>query len=250
MFELEDRKEEGEVVEPINLPPAFRFVPLRKELATHVVRARTGHKMVHHPLVISPFYVPELNGQLNDLFAAKTAALKEAVYKRNWGHAITLHERPYRLDALLRYEPEMRGSQYWLNVSQVWRDSENIFENRDTWRLVLTWPREDTTPINLMSDNEQELYRALPDDAPITIWRGTTDVEAEEGTYGFSWTLSEKTARWFAKRNALLHGGEAVVLVAEVEKQHVIALLIDRNEEEVVTVGPLIVTKRLYNPYI
>jgi hypothetical protein len=219
-------------------------VRLHSELKAAMRVGRIG-KHIHHPFVISPIYTPYLNAHLNNLFAYKTEAARRALEERNFDHYIQLHERPYRLDALLEIAQSLDDKDYWSLLGVVWVDSENIAEGRKQWQVLLGSARPERIEM-MRSVSDRELYGSLPDDQPITIWRGTNDAEEE---FGFSWTLDIDRAMWFAKRNALIHGGERMLLKAEVFKPSIIATFEHRGESEVLVVEGLQNIHSYYEPF-
>lgn len=78
----------------------------------------------------------------------------------------------------------------------------------------------------MMDDAELRKYLELP--SLIQIYRGLQTKKAKRRA--LSWTLSPTKAQWFANRWKL--SGD--VLSAQIPKQHVFAVFLGRNEEEVV----------------
>lgn len=80
-----------------------------------------------------------------------------------------------------------------------------------------------------------EVARNAFDDLPerVTIHRGT--VEAEGTDYGVCWTLDHDKAIWFATKHGRFRNARspAVVLTADVSRDHIAGLLFGRNESEV-----------------
>ena len=193
---------------------------LDPELAEWVEEGTWG-PMLRHPLVYSiPLMLP---GQANQTLYAKRAAILRAVEAEDWHSVVFLHERPYRLKALidyvtgrdeydevlsLMYSPEHTD----LAVS-VWIDSENIEQHVEEWRALFadcTW---------LGDLDEQAAFDALPD--PIPAYRG--------GVVGdWSWTTDIKIAEFFAKRL----GAGREVRHAMIPKADVFAYLLGRGESE------------------
>jgi hypothetical protein len=88
-----------------------------------------------------------------------------------------------------------------------------------------------------MTEEEREFLKGLPEE--VTIYRGFNYRSTiEEPSYdpkhdGISWTLSRKTAQWFADR--FDGGGE--VLEKTIKKSEIFAYLKDRQEEEIIYLG-------------
>lgn len=162
-------------------------------------------KMLRHPLVYAvPLVLPS---HANEAYAYKRRALAEAREEGDWHTVVFLHERPYRLRALIdyvtgRYDvaedgdiiplddlPIERQQQATLDlVADVWVDSENIEQCEDDWRALIGKART----FWLGDESEREAFDALPD--PIPAWRGGT-------TGDWSWTTRRETAEFFTRRS-------------------------------------------------
>lgn len=83
------------------------------------------------------------------------------------------------------------------------------------------------SPSLLMDEEELQAYERLPDTA--TVYRGVTPYNAKM-VKGLSWTLDRDTAEWFARR----YGSDGQVYQAQIEKAHIHAVFLGRNEAEVI----------------
>lgn len=202
-----------------------RQEPLVPELAMYFSE-QGGFPTIRHPLVYSVPYFHSMNALLNEQLAYKKQAVEKAMLGNDWMRYITLHERPWRVEALRIASKHMIGRAYWEAVSFVWSDSENIHQNRWIWRFLL----QKNIPGRefMMEDSERAALEAMP--SHLAIYRGCACSDRK----GLSWTTSKKTARWFASRTANLLGVESCVFEATVEKSKVIAYLTGRNEKEVI----------------
>jgi hypothetical protein len=79
----------------------------------------------------------------------------------------------------------------------------------------------------LMDAEEQEKLEALGD--TVTVYRGVHSAKSN-GVKAMSWTLDQETAAWFAGR----YGRQGCVYEAKIEKAHICALFLGRNESEVI----------------
>ena len=189
-----------------------------------------------HPFYTSIYPMP-LPMKIEDLLAHKESQfLLEFEAPESKDISFVHVSRPFRMDKLI--ECQKLGlfkspRQYWEAVRDVWVDSETN-ESAPIWRAVLEANMPDRQKY-IMSAEEQEEFSALPD--VIEIYRGVqggTKAEAEDFVFkGFSWSLSYKTAAFFANR-FLSDGDEAYVAKARVRKENIIALFMQRGEEEVV----------------
>ena len=82
-------------------------------------------------------------------------------------------------------------------------------------------------PIILMDQGERKKLAELED--TVTIYRGVTSLNADN-IRSMSWTLDKSVAKWFAYR----FKENGTVYEAEINKKHILALFIGRNESEVV----------------
>lgn len=82
-----------------------------------------------------------------------------------------------------------------------------------------------------LTGNNREQYDALPD--KVTVYRGCSLEEAEDGINGLSWTTDVRTALFFAYRYGT--DGRCVVK-AEVDKAKIKAYISERNESECIII--------------
>lgn len=188
---------------------------------------REGHfgTMIKHRFVNEIFYVPTHNARYNEALAVKRAAAEQAAAERKWLQYILIHERPWRLEALLDVADEMTDIEYWKTVADVWTDSENIWQNLVEWTELLSDRRPGHEA--MMTEDEKMALWAMPDE--ITIWRGHRDWNQD----GWSWTVDRDKAVWFARRLAA-EDDEMYVTEARVDKADVVAYFEGRGESEVV----------------
>lgn len=206
---------------------AMRDEELHPDLAACIEDTVIG-PMIKHPMI---YDILPINGYANRRYAQQKRLLSEAEEAGDWHTCVFLHERPYRLQALIEYVlgvDESTGLPFSLAhfesddsvaevVASVWTDSENIHENIEAW-MAITEGHVPGTPL-MMGD--QAAFDALPD--IIEVWRG----DCPDG--GWSWSTQRHTAEFFAKRwdahHDLLHG--------LVNKRYVFGYLPDRGEAEV-----------------
>jgi len=212
--------------------------PLTAALIPYVTDGPVG-KMIHHPLVIQINFQPLYCKMINDAFAHKMDALERYLGNNEFDSAIFVHERPYRLDALVEYVRDYgfdRSPAFWPTLSSVWTDSENIRENYDEW----VWLWESTAPNRdlVMTDEEKSELANLPE--KITIYRGIKVPEPND-PHGMSWTIDRDKAIWFANRL----GGNGVLFTATIEKSKVLAHILRRGESEIVVHPDEIIDARM-----
>lgn len=202
--------------------------PLRPELTPYVRDGPLG-KMFHHPLHIEILFDPARAARINARVPLIEAKCAEVLAAGEYDRYVFCHERPYRVEALDRVAAQMPSDAYWPLVGSVWVDSENVWQNLDTWRSLL-WPSE--RPVTgrplMMDDEEREALAALPDE--LIVYRGCT----RRNRRGLSWTLDEAKAKWFAQRFATVQKMPPLVMRGRVRKDKVIAHFTGRNEDEIV----------------
>jgi len=208
-----------------------RREPLCDELQGSLHKNSLDGHMIHHPLVIEPFYAEELAALCNERYRQKQEHVSKAALAQDWEHYIWLHERPYRLQAFI--DAMSRGLLYPVASSvellrQVWMDAEAPGINLRIW-VKLFQMINSNLKSHLMDEEEREHLASLP--AAITIWRGVR--KPPEKRYGISWSLSRERATWFAKRFAA-NGSKPTLYNAVIPKEVVTAYLDGRNEQEVI----------------
>jgi hypothetical protein len=216
-----------------------RAEELHPDLVDWLVEDDRWH-MLRHPLVFHP--LPDLRrcAWANSLYAEKTRMVEEAIEHGDLDECVFFHERPHRLEAFLTYLEikEVSDAEYWQMLSEVWEDSESIWQEKDAWDG--SWNSERPDKSAAMTAEAREELAKLSD--PITVYRGCPVGESHDD-HGLSWTLNLEKARWFAKRFAALRG-PCLVLEGQVGKSDVHALLQGRNEQEIVS-SKVVITRRL-----
>src|SRR5919201_2075729 len=78
----------------------LREEALDPELEPHLCRGPFGPAL-KHPLIIEIFFDPKRCGLINKRYALLKQRLEEAKTERDFSGIIWMHERPYRIQALL-----------------------------------------------------------------------------------------------------------------------------------------------------
>jgi hypothetical protein len=206
---------------------ASRRERLHSELEDYLMETPHG-LMLNHPLLqeLPGLVDPAHAAILNQRYREKLQYVDEAVADRKWFAFIHLHERPYRIGAFMEIAHELSNKDYWFLLSDVWTDSENIWQNLEDWREL--WNEVRPGKKYAMDATERKAFKRLPDE--ITIYRGICEGHVVNG---MSWTLDREKAIWFAKRQA--HDNlPQVLLTVRTSKSNVHALLLGRNENEIV----------------
>lgn len=204
---------------------AKRRERLRPELAEYLIETPVGLTL-NHPLVNYMGVDPDHAALQNEWHRDAVERVSDAHSKRDWSSFVFLHTRPYRFDALFQIVHELSNKQYWRLVSDVWSDSDNIWQNLEEWREL--WNERRPCKHHAMDATERKTFTRLPRE--ITIYRGFLEGHSADG---ISWSLDRNKAIWFAKRYThfdLPH----VLLTARAYKPDAHAMLLSRNENEVV----------------
>ena len=209
---------------------------LHPNLIPYIERNKAlGWTMLRHPLVFSIPYDPHMNAVLNRQYTYKAEHLAKAKAESDWAKVLFLHERPYRLQALLEVMPNVTGAPLWALVSWVWLDTEGTYINRTVWRSLFARAHTDPTGKALMGEGEQRALALMP--VTIPIWRGAS---APEKRPGLSWTRDRQRALYFARR---FHRPGAFLWKLECPKERIVAFLNGRNEDEVIVLDARGATK-------
>lgn len=207
---------------------------LDPELAVYVEAGGHLGAILRSPLVYSIPYFPIFNRMLNKQFHHKKEAIQDALKVKDFHNFIWLHERPYRIPAFYSISSLMDDDAYWELLGHIWVDTEhpNQPSNKRFVRELLLSKRSDH--IKMMDIDEQIYLNDLP--SIIDIYRGINNIKDK---HGFSWTLDQSKAKWFAGRFAKDKKG--MVLSGHARKSDVIAYLNGRNEKEIL-INPKVVT--------
>ncbi len=138
-----------------------------------------------------------------------------------------LIEKPYVLGFLKYAAPSLSKADYSSILADAWIRSEqpNHDPNLPQSRLLAMFRAAD--PKLLMDDEERERLDSLEN--TVTVYRGVHSAKSD-GVCAMSWTLDKDTAAWFASR----YGRQGKVFEAKIEKKHICALFLGRNESEVI----------------
>jgi len=193
---------------------------LLPELLPYVEQGSLGEQL-RHPLL---YQVPLLNnGAANRLYKFKVLEVVRALGEENWNKYVWLHERPYRIDAFIKVADKMSDRCYWETLAVIWSDTENGWQNLSEWQRLFDSDRPERR--YLMDTFDFQAYSNLPD--VVTVYRGCQKNQNENG---LSWTLDKEKAQFFAKRL----GKKGIVLEKSVKKNQIVAVLLGRNEQEVI----------------
>lgn len=194
----------------------------------------------HHPFYVGfgPLVLPV---PISEVLHIREQDAYACLDERDWDGFVFRHERAYRPSALFEAYRRIRpvGAReavaFWQTVAHVWVDAE-MDEDRPEWGRMLRFsvPHREA----MMTSAARRALRQMPD--RITVFRGvqaaTSDAAHEAATRGYQWTLSQKTAIWFARRFLNTRSGlvQPYLATATVSKADVVAYLTRRGEDEII----------------
>ena len=117
----------------------------------------------------------------------------------------------------------------WSVCDNIWQWSDalldgtpfaDLYEAPDLWRH------------HMMEPDELEAYKALPQ--LVTVWRGCY----ANNKRGLSWSLSRDVAAQFPLNHRYHQDGQPLLIRAEVARDQILALKLDRSEAEVIAIRP------------
>lgn len=218
------------------LPEWMPEEPLAPELERWTEDDPFG-KMVRHPLIVS--LVPGIDGPsrgqawANIHYRGKLAEVRKLRRAERFEAMMWMFERPFRLKFLVRYKQKMLDSapvSYWRALRGAWSDAEWPSRMGDDALAYLLYSRT-RYPRGLMLKEERAVLKGLP--KKVEVFRGVHKSvyrESEDRGKGWCWTLSKRTAQFFATRFST----EGAILRGAVNKEDIIFFGNSRNEQEVV----------------
>jgi hypothetical protein len=132
-----------------------------------------------------------------------------------------------RLGEVLSYSRIMARRPWLKLLGEAWSMVDNVAE----WEFDLRVLLPDRTCLLMMAPDERERWRELP--AKVTIYRGCSPVNAA----GLSWSLDPAIAARFPTRARYSppKGQPPLLVTATVARSRIVAVKLDRKEEEVIT---------------
>ncbi len=202
--------------------------PLIAELEPYLADSPVkGCLAINHPLLIDLCIGPGCFAAVNRRYRLVKQELEEARAARNWGRYFMLIEKPYRLAELSELSGELTDSEYWKHLGEIYTLTEVVCFQEQAVRDLFSSSRPGRE--NLMNADERKILDSLPEE--VTIYRGY-DLSNSKG---WSWTLDEVKAEWFANRwREANPGRKRRIATGKVRKRDIIAYFDGRNETEIV----------------
>ena len=186
-----------------------------------------GVLSIRHPLVYSVIHHPTLNATMNEALRMKKQDLHYALRTRDWEKFVWLHEKPWRIDAFQQICWHLGDSRYWKLLSDIWTNTENLWQNQQLWAECLTAERRYRSH---MMDAEERLILRKAYLSEFTVYRGFSRPGMDQG---LSWTSNPVVAKFFARRFVAVDESRYVAQ-GTVKRKNVIAYLDGRSEAEMV----------------
>lgn len=183
--------------------------------------------LIRHPLVYSVPHYKEKNALVNKQLEYRKKEAKELLENKDYLSFIFLHEKPFRMNAFIEVKENFNDEDYWSIALSVWTNSDNIWQNRDTWKKLLKDKKRISTKHLFMSEDDRKVFDELPE--RFKIYRGYHDGKNE---FGYSYTLDEETAKRFSKGHKVV----GKVYIREVSKSEVFAYTNERGEQEIIII--------------
>lgn len=200
--------------------PVFRPEPLSPRLRRHIVTMPSGVRVLRHPYVTG-LYAEELHAMFNARLEHVTTEVQAALQRRDLEGFVFLHERPFRLTALLEYVGTVGANSIHADALaeatiNVWVDCEGPSVNRAAWAHLF---RVYVAPSHIGAEAKATV--------PALLYRGAV----AERNVGMSWTPDLELAQWFARRNGMFAKRKPVTYQVAARPDDVLARCDQREPE-------------------
>lgn len=141
---------------------------------------------------------------------------------------LTIHiTKPYLLGFVKYAAPSLSNEDYAKVLTDAWIRSESPNNDPNLSRRKLLSMFQAADPMVLMDAEERAQLESFDD--TVTVYRGIS-TSKPGSVKALSWTLDREVAQWFADR----YGRQGTVYEARIDKKHIHALFLGRNESEVI----------------
>ena len=193
--------------------------------------------VIHHPFASSGIVgmkAPDGNVKLGNIMESMDdryewqKMVADMIDRASSVEEITIHiTKPYLLGFVKHAAPMLSKEDFAKTLADAWIQSEspNHDPNLSQSKLLTMFQRAD--PAVLMNQEERSMLESLDD--TVTVYRGVHS-RKPGGMKALSWTLDQEVAQWFADR----YGRHGTVYEAKIDKKHIHALFLGRNEAEVI----------------
>jgi hypothetical protein len=138
-----------------------------------------------------------------------------------------------KFQVFLAIKPLLKDKLYWFALGDAYTSSDNLYCYKADVKQAFTC--DEVERDYLMNKSERQYLKNLPEQ--ITIYRGMTENELKQKSFGCSWTLKKEVADYFAntyQRNFATKHLKKVVHSMTINKSEVIAFFNGRDEFEII----------------
>lgn len=181
-------------------------------------------------------YTEKFKTQFTEIINKQEQVFDEAMKKYNVPpeEIVLLTSSFFRIRKFYQYKEHFKGEKYWNTLLHSYQTSDNNRHNQTILKELFN--SDEPGKDSIMTFEERKFLKNLPDE--VTIYRGMTVEEQQSGDFGISWTLDKKVGEKFINsywRNLdTNHIAERTVHELNIKKEKIIAVLLSRNELEVI----------------
>lgn len=199
------------------------MVELCPELKDCIVDIGNGIRLIKNKF-LTTVYIKSGNDEnlYNKPYRVRRELAQKYLEEENFDSFIFIHERPFRLEALIEVLFSIKKEDLFRIVEYVWTDSEGPCVNLEVWKYIFNYCEE----LGVLEDSKRDLPEKF------TIYRGT---RAGIEDIGISWTLDASVAKMFSERFYTKRTNkQPIVKVREVKKEDIFLFTDARGEKEVI----------------
>lgn len=199
------------------------MVELCPELKDCIVDIGNGIRLIKNKF-LTTVYIRSGNDEdlYNKPYRVRRELAQKYLEEENFDSFIFIHERPFRLEALIEVLFSIKKEDLFRIVEYVWTDSEGPCVNLEVWKYIFNYCEE----LGVLEDSKRDLPEKF------TIYRGT---RAGIEDIGISWTLDASVAKMFSERFYTKRTNkQPIVKVKEVKKEDIFLFTDARGEKEVI----------------
>lgn len=199
------------------------MVELCPELKDCIVDIGNGIRLIKNKF-LTTVYIKSGNDEdlYNKPYRVRRELAQKYLEEENFDSFIFIHERPFRLEALVEVLFSIKKEDLFRIVEYVWTDLEGPCVNLEVWKYIFNYCEE----LGVLEDSKKDLPEKF------TIYRGT---RAGIEDIGISWTLDASVAKMFSERFYTKRTNkQPIVKIKEVKKEDIFLFTDARGEKEVI----------------
>ena len=135
--------------------------------------------------------------------------------------------KPYSMTFLKYVKQYLSEQDFAETLAECWVREEQPNMNPNFTKAELTGMFKRADKKHLMSETGYRKWKEMPE--RVTVYRGVTGYNGKN-IRALSWTMSCKTAKWFAGR----FKEQGKIYQAEIDKKHILAYIDQRGESELI----------------